>query len=286
MQPPATTRFLTSLYGVAPEPLRDMFLSVVRAGTLEAGLDHRIERDYYPGHELIYCYSGTGWARLGGKSYELKPGSLLWVNCHHPHGYGASRTDPWQVDWVRVEGPTMERVWSHLRVDAQPVFPSVPADKARPVFQRIFSQMQSAAPAAAPWIHAEVSTLVALVADSRQQHPVGPLDDLPAAIERVLQHLRIYYHKSIRVSDLAAMAGMSPSHFTRTFRSAIGSAPIDWLRHYRINQARRRLLESRDPVKEVARQVGYSDQFYFSKDFKRYTGMAPSDFRSTEGGLA
>jgi AraC family transcriptional regulator, arabinose operon regulatory protein len=279
-----TTRFLTSLYGTAPEPLRDTFLSVVRAGTLEAGPDHRIERDYYPGHELIYCYSGRGWARLGGKVFEVHAGEMLWVNCHHPHSYGSHPDQPWQVDWVRVEGPGIERIWTQLRVGAQPVLRSIPSEPCRRHFADIFLHMQRNGLGPAAWIHAGVCSLIALLADSRQANPVGPLDDLPAAIERTLQHLRLYYHKGIRVSDLATMAGMSPSHFTRTFRAAIGSAPIDWLRHYRINQARRRLLESKDPVKEVARQVGYSDQFYFSKDFKRYTGLAPSAYREAESG--
>jgi AraC family transcriptional regulator, arabinose operon regulatory protein len=282
--PAPSNRFLVSLYGTPPEPLRDVFMSVVRAGTLEAGVEHNIERDYYPGHELIYCYEGQGWARLNGKTHQVGPGQMLWVNCHHPHSYGSVKSQPWKVDWIRVEGPTMDKIWSLLRADAQPLFSGIKEQPTRELFTRIFEQMQSRSTAAAAWVHAEVSTLAAHLSDSRQLHPVGPLDDLPAAIERVLQHLRLYYHKPMRVSDLAAMAGMSPSHFTRTFRAAIGYAPIDWLRHYRINQARRRLLESTDPIKEVARQVGYSDQFYFSKDFKRYTGLAPTAFRDTEGG--
>ena len=39
-------------------------------------------------------------------------------------------------------------------------------------------------------------------------------------------------------------------------------------------------------VKQIAEQVGYSDQFYFSRDFKRLTGVSPSEFRKREGGTA
>jgi AraC-like DNA-binding protein len=75
---------------------------------------------------------------------------------------------------------------------------------------------------------------------------------------------------------------MSESHFSRLFKSCIGTSPIDWLRRERINQAKHRLIESEDPIKEVARQVGYSDQFFFSKDFKRMTRMTPTQFRQQE----
>jgi AraC-like DNA-binding protein len=135
----------------------------------------------------------------------------------------------------------------------------------------------------AAWIHAHVATLVAMACDAREANPLPEHHDLPVPLERVLQHMRLYYHKPLRVSGLADIAGMSPSHFNRVFRAALGASPIDWLRHYRIAQAKRRLLESADPIKDVARQVGYADQFYFSKDFKRFTAMTPTAFRETEG---
>ncbi|HSH93678.1 MAG TPA: helix-turn-helix transcriptional regulator, partial [Roseimicrobium sp.] len=67
-------------------------------------------------------------------------------------------------------------------------------------------------------------------------------------------------------------------------KTAIGTSPIDWLRRERINQAKRRLIESDDPIKEIARQVGYADQFFFSKDFKHVTGFTPTEFRQRERG--
>lgn len=277
------TQFLISLHGVPAEPLRDVFLTVVRAGRLIAGPEHCIERDYYPGHELTFCRKGRGWARLRGKSFEVKAGDLLWVNCHHPHAYGADKRDPWELDWIRVEGSTMDRTWQMLHADSQPVLVGYDMQRATVELEAIFGLMQQDNAAHAAWIHAHVATLLALAFDARESHPLPEHYDLPVPLERVLQHMRLYYHKPLRVSELADIAGMSPSHFNRVFRASLGASPIDWLRHYRIAQARRRLLESTDPIKDVARQVGYADQFYFSKDFKRFTAMTPTAFRENEG---
>ena len=49
-----------------------------------------------------------------------------------------------------------------------------------------------------------------------------------------------------------------------------------------MTQAKRRLVESDDSVKEIAEQIGYSDQFHFSRDFKRSTGLPPSSWRQRE----
>jgi AraC family transcriptional regulator, arabinose operon regulatory protein len=278
-----TTHFLVSLHGVPAESLRDLFLTVVRAGRLDAGPDHRIERDYYPGHELTYCRSGRGWARVRGKTFEVLPGQLLWINCHHPHAYGADPRDPWSLDWIRVEGATLDRTWNMLSADSQPVITGLDLPRCTAEVDAIFALMQDQDPCHAAWIHARVAVLIAMAFDARQTNPLPEHHDLSVPMERVLQHLRLYYHKTLRVNELAEMAGMSPSHFNRVFRSSLGSSPIDWLRHYRIAQAKRRLIESADPIKDVARQVGYADQFYFSKDFKRFTGLTPTTFRESEG---
>ena len=98
--------------------------------------------------------------------------------------------------------------------------------------------------------------------------------------------MSLYYYRRWQVKQLARDASMSVPHFFRCFRKVTGSTPISFLRRERINQAKRRLTESADSMKQIAEQVGYSDQFYFSRDFKRLTGVSPSEFRKREGGTA
>jgi AraC-like DNA-binding protein len=65
----------------------------------------------------------------------------------------------------------------------------------------------------------------------------------------------------------------------------MGTSPIDWLRRERITNAKRRLVESDEPVKRIAEQVGYHDRFFFSRDFKQVTGQTPTEFRNSERSL-
>ena len=50
----------------------------------------------------------------------------------------------------------------------------------------------------------------------------------------------------------------------------------------RMSQTKRRLVEGEDSIKQIAEQVGYSDQFHFSRDFKRSTGIPPTEYRRRE----
>lgn len=276
------TVFLKNLYATPADWQRDLFYSVVRAGHLRAGIDHRIERETYPGHELILCLGGRGWLRIAGKKHEVGPGSLVWINCHHPHAYGAVSRDPWELYWMRIEGRSLDRISELLQIRSQPVFDKFNARSAALEFERAFDFMVGTRPSDAALTSAAVAAIIGIVFDARLSEPGLIQPELPPAVQKALERMRLYFHLPMRVAELAQLSGMSESHFSRQFKSALGTSPIDWLRRERIHQAKRRLIESDDPVKEIARQVGYHDQFFFSKDFKKMTKLTPTQFREQE----
>ncbi len=277
------TVFLTNLHATPADWQRDLFYTVVRAGRLAAGVDHVIERETYPGHELILCLKGRGWARIAGRRHEIGPGQMLWVNCHHAHAYGSMAADPWEVLWIRAEGRSLDRLAGMLQTKSQPVIDRIDVAAALPAFERVFHRMSGSRPSDAAAADAAVAEIIALAFRSRLSEVDALAPELPQAVQKALEQMRLYYHKPTRVAELASMAGMSESHFSRTFKAAMGTSPIDWLRRERINQAKRRLIESGDAIKEIAQQVGYSDQFFFSKDFKKMTSLTPTQFREREG---
>jgi len=276
------TAFLSNIYATPADWQRDLFYSVVRAGHLKAGFEHRIQRETYPGHELILCLSGRGWVQVAGKRHEVAADQLVWVNCHHPHAYGAVTREPWELYWLRVEGRQLDRISHLLEVRALPVFVGLDARTVALDFERIFRRMEGNRPCDAAHVNASVASIIATAFDSRLGDADMIRPELPQPVLKALEKMRLYFHQPIRVVELAQLAGMSESHFSRQFKAAIGTSPIDWLRRERINQAKRRLIESDDAIKEIARQVGYTDQFFFSKDFKRMTKLTPTQFREQE----
>jgi AraC-like DNA-binding protein len=276
------TQFLKNFYATPADWQRDLFYSVVRAGHLRAGREHRIQRETYPGHELILCLAGYGWVQVEGKKHEVGPDELVWVNCHHPHAYGASASRPWELYWIRVEGRPLDRVSGLLEVHSQPVIRNFNTRAAMMEYERIFHHMVGSRPSQAALVNAAVTAIIALAFESRLADADEIRPELPPAVQKALEKMRLYFHMPVRVAELAELSGMSESHFSRLFKSCIGTSPIDWLRRERINQAKHRLIESDDPVKEVARQVGYSDQFFFSKDFKKMVRLTPTQFRQQE----
>jgi len=221
------TLFYQNLYATPADWQRDLFYSVVRAGHLKAGIDHRIERETYPGHEFILCLSGRGWLRVAGKKHDVGPGSLVWVNCHHPHAYGAVTREPWELYWLRVEGRPLDRISELLQIRSQPVFEKVDAKAVALEFERAFDRMTGQRPSDGALTSAAVAAIIGILFDARLSEPGTIQPELPLAVQKAVERMRLYFHMPTRVVELAQLSGMSESHFSRQFKAALGTSPIE-----------------------------------------------------------
>ncbi len=87
------------------------------------------------------------------------------------------------------------------------------------------------------------------------------------------------YTRGISVEDIANALGISRKHLYGIFNDTLKISPKQYLIYYRIDKACMRLQLSSQTVMEISESVGYTNQFYFAKEFKRLTGMTPSEYR-------
>jgi YesN/AraC family two-component response regulator len=88
------------------------------------------------------------------------------------------------------------------------------------------------------------------------------------------------YNQPITLKSLADYLQISPSYLGNIFKSITGKSVINYLIHIRINKAKH-FLKDGLTVSETARKVGFNDVFYFSRAFKKYEGITPSQFIKT-----
>jgi AraC family transcriptional regulator len=75
------------------------------------------------------------------------------------------------------------------------------------------------------------------------------------------------------------VAQMSPDHFARLFRQATGRTPHQYVVICRIERAKRLLRETEWPIIDISRQVGFTDQSYFTAVFRRHVATTPKAYR-------
>lgn len=281
---PKETKILVSLFHTPTDASREVFYCVLRAGHLIAGLDYKQVHPNYPGHKLLLCLKGHGFIRVNERMWPVGPGHVAWIFNHHENAHWPVEGSPWEMYWIRVEGPKMDQIYKTLTASGSPVFVRVEAARAAAIFRRVFRIMKRRSIAMEAALHAEVAALLTLLFEARHSvHPAAAGEkEIPASLHKPLEAMRLYYQKPLRVEELARLAGMSITNFFRNFKAATGTSPIDWLRRERINQAKHRLLETNISIAKIAEETGYYDQFYFSRDFKRMTGVSPSQYRQRE----
>ncbi len=98
-------------------------------------------------------------------------------------------------------------------------------------------------------------------------------------VRQAMAYIHEHYAEPLSRADLAQHVALSEDYLTDCFRKELGVTPITYINRYRINQAKLLLAETYKTVTEIALDVGFSDSSYFSRVFRRETGMSPTDYR-------
>jgi AraC-like DNA-binding protein len=96
---------------------------------------------------------------------------------------------------------------------------------------------------------------------------------------RVREHVAANLHATLHVEDLAAAVRLSTSYFTRAFKVSFGETPHGYLLRMRVEEAKRMMLDGREPLAQIALACGLSDQAHLSRVFRQATGSSPSAWR-------
>ena len=101
----------------------------------------------------------------------------------------------------------------------------------------------------------------------------------PLWLARAEEYVHEYFHRPIRIADVAEAAAVHPAHLAATFRSAYRMPLGTYVRRLRVEWAADQLARTEQPIASVAIQAGFADQAHLTRVFKRYTGWTPARYR-------
>lgn len=99
------------------------------------------------------------------------------------------------------------------------------------------------------------------------------------SIRKTLDYINEHYSQNITLNDMAEYNGISPYYLSRLFTKETGKNFVDYVNEVRIKKAKELLREDNYKYYEIAEMVGINDSHYFSKIFKKYTGITPSEYK-------
>ncbi len=102
-------------------------------------------------------------------------------------------------------------------------------------------------------------------------------------VEKAKKYIMENFSGNLKLEEMAKKLGISPYYLSKLFKESEGVNYIDYLTAYRIDYAKDQLNNSEKTIKEICHESGYCDPNYFSRIFKKWTGVTPTEFR--EGGV-
>ncbi|MEV5030228.1 helix-turn-helix transcriptional regulator [Paenibacillus sp. LPE1-1-1.1] len=252
---------------------------------------------FIPDWQFFYVISGEGILRLGPSRYRISPGECVFLGPNGVHLLTTTKaTEYYSVHFtfhsdspIPVHPAYLIRGASAVQLDAEPerfciAIPGA-ADIELPnhfsivhveaLFARIVKEYvreNAAYPFALRALMMELLTLVVRSNLSAQA-------DKPASkIGPALDAMREQPGRQWTVAELADLCCYHPSYFTVIFHQEVGQNPKQYLISERIKQAKQSLLRGK-PIDAIATGLGYASIHYFSNNFKKETGLSPSEFR-------
>ena len=258
---------------------------IIENGPLDFFIDRK---DGMSGFIINMTVKGRGKVFDGNDAFYCNPGDLLLFPANVPHFYGRAPDSPdWYHRWVYFRPRAYWSHWLQWRNHVNKVGRLSLADNAVITeFDELFQQIELTYKAGR---HSSEELAINLLErllircfEETPEHRTAPIDQ---RIEEACQFLSRNLAEDVNLVQVARHVCLSPSRLAHLFREQMGVNIVRWREDQRMILAKHLLHSTSSPIAKIASLVGYDDQMYFSRVFRKRVGTSPSDFRKSAEAL-
>ena len=284
------------LYLVDPTPRsRRLFLHLLSIGSVTLDEPDQHQGLDKPGAHLFWVDSGKGilevpeqWIHSGKgilelpkKTYQLARSPRCWlVDMKRPRTYAPVAGKRIRNTGWRFGGPELEAWREELGKEIEFTLEESDFGAIQKATQKMSSLVRQR-PAGYEWeVHVLITQVLGRLMKQRGVFS-SPQLEVPKPLARAISLVMADQSRHWQVPELAEAAGASRSGLQRMFKLFQQESIHEFLLRMRLDQARQLLCDRRLAVKEVSARLNFSSEFYFSRFFRRKTGMSPRQFRES-----
>ncbi|MGN1021272.1 MAG: helix-turn-helix domain-containing protein [Aristaeellaceae bacterium] len=254
---------------------QEIFFYPLQCGNFTYEPGYALRRSSFDSFLLMYIQKGSLLLELDGKTQPAHEKSFVLIDCYAPHGY--STRDGYECLWLHFDGVLARRYYELIVSRLNNVFTM---DDAFPVLRKMNTILRTFAenkqcrePLLSKYILDILTEFMIYNPDA------GKVGNCAEAVEKAMIYISEHFTENIPVSRMAAVAGMSESHFIRVFRQGTGYTPHEYIINRRMASARYLLKYSSLSVKKICFNTGFSCESVFCNAFRRQHQMTPQQYR-------
>jgi AraC-like DNA-binding protein len=249
----------------------------------KASAHYRERRKGCEDNILIYCLHGKGHFIIDNKRFEVTANQFIHVPATDKYmRYWADEEDPWTIYWIHFSGQDLHSFNNSLGITLLKGPQQIPFNqKALDIWETIYQSLEMGYSTenlcnASFCLYHFIATF-----SFKDKHIFMEKKEGGNIIDDAIQNMKSNIDQKLTVEDMARVHNLSSSHFSSLFRKGTGMSPIDYFIHLKMQKACQLLYTYDTMIKTVAMDLGYDDQYYFSRIFKKYMGMSPEQYRLT-----
>lgn len=276
-------------YMISPKPLRIVDLTldpaklsvrslVIRTAGCLPGRTHYRQGAVFANWAIVYIAGGAGSFRVNhGEAQRVTAGSLFLFQPGVHYDYGPDPDGYWDEYYFTIVGSRLQEWLEHWPIQPNTVMHPGEDASSQNRIDRIFALMDSGTPANSDRASLLLESLLYDWVQSCQTSPAA--QGKTARLAGLLEALSGTLYEPFDAAAFAERHHWALSTLRRTVSEYTGFALHEYVHRLKIAEAKKRLLNTEQTVKEIAAALGYGDVFYFSRLFKKITGEAPQLFR-------
>lgn len=231
--------------------------------------------------EINYVKKGSCTLRLGDEEVGFREGEIMIIASHVEHIFeaGPAGATLMQLEFLpevlsrfAADGSDMPGT---LFPDGSPLLKIVNNVRIMRVIQRIVSELETQGEYYRYLVVMYYAELLVLIHRCMDEASLPQCGD--QRLKQAVAYLRLHYQSDISVAALAAQAGVGERHLRKLFARYLRHSPTDFLNRIRIEKAVELLRNTDLSVKEISFACGFRSPQYFSRAFKRHTGVSPRE---------
>lgn len=227
-------------------------------------------------YQLIYVYKGAGHYYLHNKWEALGAGNILLFRPQEPQTYSYFAEEHPEIYWIHFTGSVCENTIRKYNLHNCYIGEHI---LLKALFQETIIELQLKEPFFEDMVLSKFQQILATIARSQQQI-LAPLEN-DFSLNRLVIQLNQKYMDDWNVESMAEYCKLSVGYFSHIFKKRMGAAPMRYLTELRIEKAKELIVTNSMSLSDIAPMVGFPDPLYFSRVFKKTTGIPPKEFRQS-----
>lgn len=232
-------------------------------------------------YQLYYVASGKLHIILEGKEKVLTKGNMVLFRPGETQIYNIYAADKPETYWVHFTGADVEQLLERYDLPkGENLFYVGNSSDYQWLFGQMIRELQLRRPNFEDLLAMNLRTMILMINRSIIEcKNAGTL--VLDEIEKAIHYFNDNYNRPIVIEDYAERHLMSPCWFIQNFKQLTKTTPMQYIVSLRITNAMNMLENKNYNVSQIAAAVGYDNALYFSRLFKKHTGMSPKEYRKS-----